>query len=200
MPEIADLDTLRDRLSNPASILCLGNGPTSEGPDIPLNCDRLFRVNWVWRDRGFLIEPDVVFTGDPDAPAPGGRAIVGFPTGAEAQQILRNYPTPVDWFKVPSLLRGHRPRRDRFMPTNGALMIAVAVALAPRRLVISGIDLYLHPQGKYPGGAENHNTYDAIHSRETDITFMRYALSLYQGELAVLSDALCRELSPETLK
>jgi hypothetical protein len=200
MPEIADLETLRDRLGHPATTLCLGNGPTSEGPDIPLNFDCLFRVNWVWRDREFLVEPDVVFTGDPDEPTPGSGAIIGFPTEAEAQQILRNYPTPTDWFKVSSLLRYHKPRRDHFMPTNGALMIAVAVALAPRRLVISGIDLYLHPQGKYPGGGENHNTYDAIHSRETDITFMRYALSLYQGELAILSNALSRELSSETPK
>jgi hypothetical protein len=200
MPEIADLETLRSRLASPVTILCLGNGPSSEGPDIPWNCDRLFRVNWIWRDRGFLIEPDVVFTGDPDAPPPGSRAIVGFPTAAEAQRILQNVQAPVDWFTVPSLLRGHKPRRDPYVPTNGALMIATAVALAPRRLVISGIDLYLHPQGKYPGAAEDHNTYDAIHSRETDVSFMRDALSRYRGELTILSDALYRELSREPPK
>jgi hypothetical protein len=198
MPEIADLETLRDRLGNPATILCLGNGPSSEGPDIPRDCDRLFRVNWIWRDRGFLTEPDLVFTGDPDAPPPGSRAIVGFATAAEAERILEGYRAPVDWFVVPRLLRDLSAYRD--VPTNGALMIAVAVALGPHRLVISGIDLYRHPQGKYPGAAEDTNHYDAIHSRETDVSFMRDALSRYRGALTILSDALNRELSPGALK
>jgi len=198
MPEIADLETLRDRLGNPATILCLGNGPSSESPEIPRDCDCLFRVNWIWRDRGFLTEPDLVFTGDPDAPPPGSHAIVGFATAAEAERILEGYRAPVDWFVVRGLLRDLDAYRD--VPTNGALMIAVAVALAPRRLVISGIDLYRHPQGKYPGVAEDPNHYDAIHSRETDVSFMRDALSGYRGELTVLSDALNRELPPATLK
>lgn len=195
MPQIADLETLRARLGHPATILCLGNGPSSEAPDIPRDCDRLFRVNWIWRDRGFLTEPDLVFTGDPDAPPPGSRAIVGFANAEEAERILTGYAAPVDWLVVPHLLRDGTAYRD--VPTNGAFMIAAAAALAPRRLVISGIDLYLHPQGKYPGAAEDPNTYDAIHSRETDVSFMRDALSRYRGELTILSDALCRELSPE---
>jgi hypothetical protein len=157
-------------------------------------------VNWIWRDRKFLAEPDLVFTGDPDVPPPESRAIVGFPTSAEAQRILPNYQAPVEWFAVPNLLRDHQANQGDLIPTNGALMIAVAVALAPRRLVISGIDLYLHPQGKYPGVAGDPNAYDAMHSRETDVSFMREALSRYRGELAILSAALRRELSPEAPK
>jgi hypothetical protein len=195
MPEIADLETLRQRLADPATILCLGNGPSSEDPSIPRDCDCLFRVNWIWHDRDFLTKPDLVFTGDPDTPPSGSRAIVGFPTETEAQLILKGYAAPADWFVVPNLL--HKGTAHRDVPTNGALMIAVAVALAPRRLVISGIDLYLHPQGKYPGATGDFNNYDAIHSRETDVAYMRDALSRYRGELAVLSDALRRELSPE---
>jgi len=196
MPEIADLETLRDRLGNPATILCLGNGPSSESPEIPRDFDCLFRVNWIWRDRGFLTAPALVFTGDPDVPPPGSHAIVGFPSEGEAQRILQNYQAPVDWFVVPNLLRDPKTYPDGFMPTNGALMIAVAVALAPRRLVISGIDLYLHPLGKYPGAPEDPNTYDAMHSRATDIACMRDAVSRYRGELVILSDALRRVLSP----
>ena len=37
------------------------------------------------------------------------------------------------------------------IPTNGALMVAVAAALQPKRLVIAGLDLYRHPEGRYPG-------------------------------------------------
>jgi hypothetical protein len=194
MPEIADLETLRDRLGHPASILCLGNGPSSEHPDVPRDCDCLFRVNWIWRERGFLVEPNLVFTGDADAPPPGSRAIVGFPTEAESLRILQNYQAPTDWFAVSNLLPDSKTDRDDFKPTNGALMIAVAVALAPHRLVISGVDLYLHPQGKYPGDAEDLNAYDAIHSRETDLSFMRDAVSRHRGALTIFSDALRRAL------
>jgi hypothetical protein len=200
MPEIADLETLRDRLGNPASILCLGNGPSSESPDIPEDCDCLFRVNWIWHERGFLTDPNLVFTGDPDAPPPGSRAIVGFPTLAEAQRILQNYRAPVDWFAVPTLLADLETDRGGLTPTNGALMMAIAVALAPPRLVISGIDLYLHPQGKYPGAGDDPNAYDAIHSRETDISFMRDTVRRYRGALTILSDALRPVLSPEAPK
>jgi hypothetical protein len=101
--------------------------------------------------------------------------------------------SPVDWFVVRHLLRDRTEYPE--IPTNGALMIAVAVALAPHRLVISGVDLYLHPGGKYPGLADQSNDYDAKHSRATDVFFMREALSRYRGDLTILSDALRRELS-----
>jgi hypothetical protein len=195
MQEIADLEVLRWRLGNPATILCLGNGPSSESRAIPQDFDSLFRVNWNWRDRGFLSEPDVVFTGDPDLPPPESRAIVGFPSHAEAQRILRGYQAPAAWFAVPRLLQDFVPQRHAFVPTNGALMIAVGVALAPRRLVISGIDLYSHPQGKYPGTVDDLNVYDAAHSRDTDVAFILAALSRYRGEQLILSEHLREALS-----
>ncbi len=85
----------------------------------------------------------------------------------------------MDWLVVPRLLRDFPTYRD--VPTNGALMIAVAVALTPARLVISGIDLYSHPQGKYPGVADDPQGYDAAHSRETDIACIRDALWRHKG-------------------
>jgi hypothetical protein len=195
MQEIADLEVLRWRLGNPTNILCLGNGPSSESADIPPDFDCLFRVNWIWRDRGFMTEPDVVFTGDPDLPPPGSRAIVGFPNQAEAQRILQGYQAPAAWFAVPRLLQDTVSQRHAFVPTNGALMIAVGVALAPRRLVVSGIDLYSHPQGKYPGAADDLNAYDAAHSRDTDVAFILDALSRYRGERLILSEHLREALS-----
>ena len=195
MPEIFDLEDLRARLESPSSILCLGNGPSSEGPQIPKDCDSLFRVNWIWQDRKFMAEPDLVFTGDPDLPPPGSRAIVAFPTRGEAERIMKAYPKPVDWLVVPRLLHDFPTYKD--VPTNGALMIAVAVALAPRRLVVSGIDLYSHPEGKYPGVADDPAGYDSAHSRETDIACIRDALWRHKGQLTILSPALKRALISE---
>src|ERR1700754_5069062 len=66
---VDDWDTLRRHLGNPQSILCLGNGPSSESPAVSdVRCDRLFRVNWIWRDRTEHASPHVVFTADLDPP------------------------------------------------------------------------------------------------------------------------------------
>ena len=48
---LTDWAALNDRLGRPTTILCLGNGPSSEDPRIPPEHDCLFRVNWVWRKR-----------------------------------------------------------------------------------------------------------------------------------------------------
>lgn len=192
--EIASTSELGQRLRNPSAIVCLGNGPSSESERIPADCDCLFRANWVWRHRGLLTEPDVVFTADPDLPPPGSHAIIGFPTVADATRILRRQRrarrAPAAWFAVPSMAPAIASiPRDAF-PTNGALMIAVAAALDPARLVISGIDLYDHPQGKYPGENSEPNEYAGIHHPQVEVDFIRWALAGYRRELIVLSDNL----------
>ena len=90
MPEIFDLEDLRARLDSPTSILCLGNGPSSEGPQIPKDCDSLFRVNWIWHDRKFLANPNLVFTGDPDVPPTGTKPR---PRASLASKALGHVPT-----------------------------------------------------------------------------------------------------------
>ena len=58
---IVQLDELRLRLGTPRHILCLGNGPSSEDARLkgcPFDC--LFRVNWIWRDRGLYLNPNLV--------------------------------------------------------------------------------------------------------------------------------------------
>ena len=188
------LAQLRQRLGQPGTILCLGNGPSSESAELPTDFDCLFRVNWIWRQRAFLIEPDLVFTADPDLPPPGSRAILGFPTAADADRILRAHlrqdRAPAAWFTVPDLLPELAARRWPAYPTNGALMVAVAAALRPQRLVIAGIDLYRDPQGKYPGANDEPNEYGGLHNRDTDLDYMRMALSAYDGALVILSAAL----------
>ena len=69
-------------------------------------------------------------------------------------------------------------------------MIAAAVALQPERLTIAGVDLYLHPDGRYPGDALGNNQYAAVHTRDTDLAIIRCSLAQYRGELVISSDQL----------
>jgi hypothetical protein len=74
-------------------------------------------------------------------------------------------------------------------------MIGAAIQLQPNRLVIAGIDLYLHTAGKYPGISEEQNEYDAIHHRDVDLAFIRAALKDHRGEVQILSEVLEAELN-----
>ena len=88
---IASWEQLCRRLGEPKSILCLGNGPSSEDADIDRSrYDCLFRVNWIWRERARHADPDVVFTADLDAP-PREAPVICFPTRADANRILAGY-------------------------------------------------------------------------------------------------------------
>jgi hypothetical protein len=61
---IESLEAFRQALGDPRTIMCLGNGPSSESPALEdMAYDSLFRVNHRWRTRGFLTDPHVVFTG-----------------------------------------------------------------------------------------------------------------------------------------
>jgi len=199
LSEIVHLSTLGEWLRRPGSILCLGNGPSSEDRHVPCDSECLFRVNWVWRERGLLTDPDVVFTADPDQPAPDSRAILGFPTTADAVRILRGHQRAgrahAAWFAVSTLApKIAAPQRAAY-PTNGALMIAVAAALDPARLTIAGIDLYRHADGKYPGATDEPNAYAEIHDPAVDLAVIGAALSAYRGALTILSANLREALA-----
>lgn len=181
-------------------ICCLGNGPSSEAPAVrDEGFDALFRVNYQWRAREFLTNPKVIFTADPDLPLTDARPILAFPTRADANRILlkhcRYARAPRTGYLVfteiaSALTAGAWPAR----PTNGALMIATAAALAPDRIIIAGVDLYNHPAGRYPGTTEEANAYDGAHSRGVDIEVIRLSLSGFRGEVVVLGDELRRAL------
>jgi hypothetical protein len=95
--------------------------------------------------------------------------------------------------RISPLIRGRTwPAR----PSNGALMIVVAAALQPDRLVIGGMDLFQHPAGRYPGDPGASNQYSRVHARDTDLAIIRLALQDYRGELVVLSDILRESLTP----
>ncbi|MFI0847819.1 hypothetical protein [Mesorhizobium sp. IMUNJ 23232] len=195
VPEIGSVETLRTRLGTPETIVCLGNGPTSERPELITYRDAtLFRVNWTWAARGVMTNPDAVFTADPDVPPRGSKAILVFPRSEGGRIVLCQH-----------LFAGRRAKNGfvmldrlepaiadfgaREIPTNGALMIAVAAALQPRRLVIAGMDLYRHPEGRYPG-AQAVNGYARGHSARCDLALIEGALAGYKGETVILSPNL----------
>ena len=194
---IDDLAALRAALGNPQTILCLGNGPSSEDPVIAeVRFDRLFRVNDMWLKRGLLTGPDMVFTGSKGALVSVKGAIFGLHTvKSEARLLVAPLLRPLTWgFRYATIERFglfiSEPRWDAVRPTNGAIMLATAVALQPARLVISGIDLFSHPAGTYPGDTQTPNAYTPGHSPDSELAVLLEALSLYRGELVILSAAL----------
>ena len=76
------------------------------------------------------------------------------------------------------------------IPTNGALMITIATALKPERIVIAGMDLYQHPDGRYPGDTAALGGYSREHSAEIDLRLIRAALASSAGETIIFSDNL----------
>ena len=191
-----------NRLRNPQTVLCLGNGPSSEDPGLAsLGHDCLIRVNWRWKERGFLVHPQIVFVGDPATIHQVDGALFGIWNRALEQGMLLRHlvtggPHTMRHFtmeRICPLIRDHAwPAR----PTNGALMIAAAVALNPARLIIAGVDLYQHPEGRYPGDLLGTNAYSRVHARTTDLDIIRMALAGYHGEVTIVGDSLQAALAP----
>ena len=191
------LEDLRQALGNPQTILCLGNGPSSEDPAVAgVAHDCLFRVNDLWLKRDLLVRPDMVFTGSKGTLALVKGAIFGLHTiKSEGRLLVAPLLRPTRWgFRYATIERFglflSEPRWDDMRPTNGAIMLATAVALQPARLVISGIDLFSHPAGTYPGDTRTPNAYTPGHNAESELALLLEALGRYQGELTILSPAL----------
>jgi hypothetical protein len=204
------LDTfaaLRRRLGQPGTILCLGNGPSCEDPRLlEIDYDALLRVNWRWLQRGVLTRPDMVFVGDLRTTARLRGCVFGFRTIAwESEVLLRHL-----------LLNGRLGRLEYFTyervspflndgawpahPTNGAVMVATAVGLQPRRLVLAGIDLYLDPRGRYPGDSTPENDFPQMHSREVELDVLHRVLASFAGETLILSEPLRTALAARRAK
>lgn len=191
---LTTIDELGDRLGRPATLLCLGNGPSSEDPALGgLTYDCLFRVNWIWRRRGLFTAPDVVFTADGDLPIPS-RPILCFPQRHAGLPILLRHvlalKPPRSYMFLDRLPGLADELAGASIPTNGALMVAVAAALRPRRIVIAGIDLYSHAAGRYPGDSEAVDGYSRQHSRDRDLALIRRSLRDYQGEVRIFGGSL----------
>ena len=196
---LATLEDLKTRLGHPVTILCLGNGPSCEDPALAaIAYDSLFRVNHSWQARQQFNHPQVVFTGGRPTMRAVAGAIFGLQTSeAEVRLASTRGLNPLvgatEFFNVNDLTDSIR-RFDwgHLRPTNGASMLAAAVALAPQRLVIAGIDLFQHPDGSYPWAGSGPNAYSPGHSRETELEFILGLLSPFEGEVVIVGDILAR--------
>ncbi|MFO1310123.1 MAG: glycosyltransferase N-terminal domain-containing protein [Burkholderiales bacterium] len=197
---IDDFASLRERLGGPRTVLCLGNGPSSEDPRLgSVDHDCLIRVNWRWRERGFLTRPDVVFVGDAATIHKAPPCIFGlWSERLERAMLLRHLVTrglaPIEYFTVERLTPLAAETRWPARPSNGALAILTAAALAPQRLVIAGIDLFAHPAGRYPGAPLARNEYAPSHRLDVELEIIELALAGYAGEVVILSDILREHL------
>jgi hypothetical protein len=194
------LDAVRAALGPCETILCLGNGPSSEDPRLAgLPFDALFRVNCSWRHRGALTRPHVVFLGDRECLDRVQGCVFAFRTQEEearflADRLRHGRLRPLRYLTVERLPVFINERRWPARPTNGAVMIATAAALAPARLVIAGMDLFQHPAGAYPGDPATPNDYLLMHDRETELAIVEEALGRFGGAVTVLSEPLARGL------
>ena len=196
----ADASQLNAALNRPGTILCLGNGPSSEQPELlQERYDALFRVNHKWLERGFLSEPDVVFTGSRPAMTSLKRVIFGLQNEHQAGRLVAaRVFNPVQaatrFFNVGDIIPVALDFQwGALRPTNGATMIATAVALQPRRLVVAGIDMFQHPDGSYPGDRSTPNAFSPAHSREAELAFLCTMFQSFRGELVIHGDVLAGE-------
>ncbi len=198
-PGTAEIATALDY---PGTIMCLGNGPSSEDERLSeMTYDSLFRVNHSWRERGLFQRPDVVFTGSRRSMRAVGDVIFGLQSeNAERRLVATRFFSPslkpTRFFNVATI----SPRLIQFdwgilRPTNGASMVAAAVALQPKKLIVAGIDLFQHPEGTYPGDTSTPNEFSPAHSLGAELRFLREMFDMYQGELVIISDILRDHLS-----
>jgi len=167
--------------------------------DVRYDC--LMRVNHRWMERGILTKPHMVFVGNLSTTLAVPPCVFGFRTIMREKEVLLRH-----------FLLGRRSERlehftlervnsDAYShirwaayPTNGAIMIATAVRLKPRRIVIGGIDLFADPRGRYPGETKAENDYLSSHARDVDLAVIDHALSQYDGIVEILSPGLERAL------
>ena len=192
-----DEQELKERLNSPKVVLCLGNGPSSEDPMLEnMKYDALFRVNHSWLKRKGLANPEVVFTGGRPTMRAVRESIFGLPTpdSEERLMLVRVYNLLVgrtEFFNVNDVTASLRQFNwGHLRPTNGASMLATAVALSPEKLIIAGIDLFQHPDGSYPGDMATPNAYSPGHSRETELDYILQLFSEFRGEIIIVGDIL----------
>jgi hypothetical protein len=194
---LPDAQALNEALYRPGTIMCLGNGPSSEDARLlALNHDALFRVNHSWLARGFLTRPKVIFTGGSRSMTALGDAIFGLQSEEAERRILLsrmfNPALPATrFFNVHDVSNGIAAFPwGTLRPTNGATMIAAAVALKPKRLIVAGIDLFQHREGTYPGDTATPNAFSPAHDRDAERNFIISQLAKHEGELVIIGDIL----------
>lgn len=190
------IEEFRQFLGRPRTILCLGNGPSCEDPALDAYAyDSLFRVNYRWRSREKFTNAHVVFTGQKRTLFSVRPRIFAFQTRrAEIQlvthQLFNPLCTRMTYVTLERLGILEGGSWDQIRPTNGATMIAAAVALNPKRLILGGIDLFEDPAGAYPGDTATPNAYVAVHDAQLELKFVLETLDRFKGELIIIGDVL----------
>jgi hypothetical protein len=192
---LESIEIFRRALDTPQTIMCLGNGPSCEDPLLEDHrCDALFRVNYRWRGRGKFTAADVVFTGQKRTLFSVHPCIFAFQTRrAEGQLVTHQIFNPLCrrmTYVTLEQLGVVKGDWDTIRPTNGATMIAAAVALRPRKLVVGGIDLFEDPSGAYPGDSSTPNAYVPVHDPRVEVRFILETLAQFDGELVIAGDVL----------
>lgn len=197
--KLKDLAALRAALGAPETVLCLGSGPSSNDPAAvraAATADAVFRVKHRWLKEGLVQRADAAFTGTAETGGYLPRAILI----AQDEKTAARMALERAWRAGPRRLRFavaeelapdyQTAIRDGGKLTNGAAMLAVAAALAPKRLIVAGVDLYSHPAGAYPGGEETINDYapahDAAIERAHAVAMLRRQSARGPGGLTVI--------------
>ena len=197
---LRSIGELAAHLSRPRTLLCLGNGPSSEDPALAsMPHDALFRVNHSWKGRGFLAKPDIVFCGGKPTmraidDAAFGRQTESAAVALGSNRLFSPSMRRAVYFNANDMTDSLREFDwGHLRPTNGASMLATAVALAPERLIVAGIDLFSDPAGSYPGDSATENAYSPGHSRDRELAFLLALLDLYRGDLVIVGAVLKEE-------
>ncbi len=188
--KLADIEALRAALGLPETILCLGSGPSSNSPAALRAAgaaDAVFRVKHRWLKEGLIHRADVSFSGTAETAKRLPRAIILAQDEKTAGRMVLEWAwrggfRRLKFGVVADLAPGFVGTfSDGARLTNGAAMLATAIALRPKRLIVAGIDLYSHPEGAYPGAAEIWNDYAPAHDAARERAF---ALTMLARQLA----------------
>lgn len=194
---LVDIHEVSRALGQPQRILCLGNGPSSEDlAEDESAYEAVFRVNDRWLERGLFTRPSVVFTGAADCVSRvGGGPLYGFLNDTRALPIvrkLRGQVLPLRFFTATDLAFPLR-EFDQRKPTNGLLMLYLAVKLQPAQLTVAGIDLYRDPRGCYPDDNSTPNHYTSVHNPDLEVDTIVQLLRAYSGRLTIVGERLAEE-------
>jgi hypothetical protein len=143
----------------------------------------------------------MVFVGDLATTARISSCVFGFRTIAWESEILLRHLLfhltlrRLEYFTYERVSRLLSDERWPTHPTNGVVMVATAVGLRPKKIIIAGMDLYEDPAGRYPGDVVGDNNYPQIHSREVEVHALCSIIAQFSGETCILSEPLRQALA-----
>lgn len=199
-PSIPSLDALQTALSRPKTILCLGSGPSSNDDAAVAaaeTADVIFRVKHRWLKEGRIRRADVVFSGTVESARHVPDAILLSQDATTAHRVawsalLRG--RRIRYGIVEALVPGFRTKdKSGARMTNGAAMLAMAVAMQPDRLIVAGIDLYSHADGAYPGTPVTANAYAPAHDRDVERI---HTLAMLERQIAAAGPQSLQVIGP----